>query len=355
MKLISLVGARPQFVKEAVVGKALDRFGIQEILVHSGQHYDANMSGVFFDTLKMKTPKYNLGIGSGTHAEQTGRVMIEFEKVLISEKPEMVLVYGDTNTTLAGAIAASKLKIPVVHVEAGLRQNPKDMPEELNRVLTDRISRIKFCPSETAVENLKSEGITDGVHFVGDVMYDIFLEVQRSVEVRKVLAKHSLKGKEYVLATLHRDFNTDDPERLSSILRALSRIAERTTVFLPIHPRTVKRIKEFDLGHLTGTLKIVEPLGYDEIVALTANALSVVTDSGGLQKESYFARVPGVVMMPDTSWIELVGAGWNVLSDADEEKIVSGVFEHPVPSSEYGGIYGNGDAAGKAAGILSKM
>ncbi len=355
MKLISLVGARPQFVKEAVVGRELDKFGIEEILVHSGQHYDSNMSEIFFDTLKMKPPKYNLGIGSGTHAEQTGRVMIEFERILFSEKPDMVLVYGDTNTTLAGAVAASKLKIPVIHVEAGLRQEPKDMPEELNRVLTDRISRVKFCPSKLAVENLKSEGMTEGVYFVGDVMYDIFLEVQKSVDMKKVLQKHSLEPKKYVLTTLHRDFNTDDEKRLSSILGALSRVSEKMPVILPIHPRTVKRINEFDLAELTKNLKIVDPIGYDEMVALTSNAFTVVTDSGGLQKESYFAHVPGVVMMPDTSWIELVESGWNVLSDADREKIVDGVFDHPHPSLKSDGVYGHGDAASKIAGILSNL
>ena len=354
MKIVSLVGARPQFVKEAIIEEELNKRGIEEILVHSGQHYDFNMSDVFFKVLHIKKPKYNLGVGSGTHAEQTGKTLIEFEKVLFKEKPDLVIVYGDTNTTLAGALAAVKLKIPVAHVEAGLRQEPKDMPEESNRVLTDRISKYRFCPSQKAIENLKLEGITDGVYFTGDVMYDIFLRFQKSVDHEKVLKKYSLKPKNYVLATLHRDFNTDNKERLSSILRAFSKIAEKMPLILPLHPRTVKRISEYDLEDLTKKLKVLEPIGYDEMVALTTNAFRVVTDSGGLQKESYFAHVPGVIMMIDTGWIELVESKWNVLADANEEKIVEGVFNHPKPLHGNDEVYGNGKAAEKIVEILVK-
>lgn len=353
MKIVSLVGARPQFVKEAIVGEKLREVGIEEVLVHSGQHYDFNMSEVFFKVLKLKNPKYNLGVGSGSHGEQTGKTLIEFEKVLMKEKPDVVILYGDTNTTLAGAIAAAKLKIPVAHVEAGLRQEPKDMPEELNRVLTDRVSKYKFCPSKLAIENLKGEGITDGVYLTGDVMYDIFLRFQKNVNAEKVLKKYDLKPKKYVLATLHRDFNTDNKERLFSILRAFSRISEKIQMIVPLHPRTVKRIREFDLeSTIKDGVKIVEPVGYDEMVALTTHAHTVVTDSGGLQKECYFARVPGVVMMPDTSWIELVQSNWNVLVDANEEKIVEGVFNHPSPLSEDDEVYGKGDAAEKIAEVF---
>ena len=352
MKIVSLVGARPQFVKEAIVEEELNKRGIEEVLVHSGQHYDFNMSDVFFKVLHIKKPEYNLGVGSGTHAEQTGKSLIEFEKVLFNEKPDLVILYGDTNTTLAGALAAVKLKIPVAHVEAGLRQEPKDMPEEINRVLTDRISKYKFCPSQKAIENLKCEGITDGVYFTGDVMYDIFLRFQRSVDHAKVLEKYHLKPKNYVLATLHRDFNTDNKERLSSILRAFSKIGERMPLILPLHPRTVKRISEYGLEGLTKNLNIMEPIGYDEMVALTTKAFRVVTDSGGLQKESYFAHVPGVVMMIDTGWIELVNNKWNVLADADEEKIIGGVFNHPTPLHGNDEIYGDGKAAEKIVKIL---
>jgi UDP-N-acetylglucosamine 2-epimerase (non-hydrolysing) len=355
LKVVSVIGARPQFIKEALVGRALEVLNIEEIVVHSGQHYDFNMSDIFFEVLEMKTPAYNLGIGSGTHAEQTGKVMIELEKVLVFEKPDLVLVYGDTNTTLAGALTAAKLKMPVAHVEAGLRQEPRDMPEEINRVLTDRISTLKFCPSKKAVENLKKEGITDGVHFTGDVMYDIFLKFENMVNSRITLKKYDLDPKKYVLSTLHRDFNTDVKERLESILRALSRISKRIPVVLPIHPRTRKRISEFGLESLTEGIKIMDPVGYDESVALTTNASSIVTDSGGLQKEAYFAKVPAVVMMKDTGWIELVESKWNVLADADEEKIVAGVFDHPRPLSELDEIYGNGKASQKVAKLISEV
>ena len=353
MKVVSLVGARPQFVKEAIVGEKIDEVGIEEILVHSGQHYDFNMSEVFFKVLNLKKPKYNLGVGSGTHGEQTGKTLIEFEKVLIKEKPDLVILYGDTNTTLAGAIAAAKLKIPVAHVEAGLRQEPKDMPEELNRVLTDRISKYKFCPSKIAVQNLEREGITDGVYITGDVMYDIFLRFQKNVNGEEVLKKYALKPKNYVLATLHRDFNTDSKERLSAILRAFSRISEKMPMIAPLHPRTVKRIHEFGLENtISKDVKVIDPIGYDEMVALTTHAHTVVTDSGGLQKECYFAHVPGVVMMIDTGWIELVESRWNVLVDADEEKIVNGVFNHPKPLEGMNNIYGDGNAAEKIAKII---
>lgn len=354
MKIVSIVGARPQFIKESLVGKELEKFGIEEILVHSGQHYDFNMSDIFFKALEIKDPKYNLGIGSGTHAEQTGKIMIEFEKILIYEKPQLVLVYGDTNTTLAGALTSVKLKIPVAHVEAGLRQEPRDMPEEINRVLTDRISSLKFCPSMKAVENLKAEGIKEGVYFTGDVMLDVFLKVKEKTDMKRILDKYDLMPKKYVLATIHRDFNTDIKERLTSILKALSRISERMTVILPIHPRTKKRIAEFNLDDITKGIKIVEPVSYDESVALTCNAFSVVTDSGGLQKEAYFAKVPGVVVMKDTGWIELVESGWNLLSDVDEDKIYDGVFNHPALSESMDDIYGDGRASEKIVKIIKE-
>ncbi len=347
MKIISLIGARPQFIKEALIGKKFEELKINEIVVHSGQHYDFNMSDIFFKVLEMKAPKYNLEVGSGTHAQQTGNVMIEFEKVLIDEKPDLVIVYGDTNTTLAGALAAIKLKIPVAHVEAGLRQEPKDMPEEINRVLTDRISKLKFCPSKKAVENLKNEGMIDGVYFTGDVMYDVFLEFKKRVNSEIILKKYGAIPKHYVLSTLHRDFNTDIKDRLESILKALSKIAVRMPVILPIHPRTRKKISEFHFENLVNGIKIIDPVGYDESIALTLNAFSIVTDSGGLQKEAYFAKIPAVVMMRDTGWIELVESKWNVLADADESKIIEGVFNHPEPVDNLDEIYGNGNATEK--------
>lgn len=354
MKIVSIVGARPQFIKEALIGKKMEELGIDEILVHSGQHYDFNMSDIFFKVLDIKKPQYNLGIGSGTHAEQTGKVMIEFEKVLVKERPDLVIVYGDTNTTLAGALTAAKLKMPIAHVEAGLRQNPKDMPEEINRVLTDRISALKFCPSERAVENLNSEGIKKGVYFTGDVMLDVFLKFMTSVDDKSVLRKYDLKPKNYVLATVHRDFNTDVKERLESILKALSRVAEKIPVILPIHPRTKKKISELGFENLVKNVNIIDPVGYDESVALTVNSFTVVTDSGGLQKESYFAGVPGVVMMEDTGWIELVESKWNVLAGADCQKIYEGVFSHPIPDSSKSNLYGEGKTSEKIVQIISE-
>jgi UDP-N-acetylglucosamine 2-epimerase (non-hydrolysing) len=351
VKIVSIVGARPQFIKESLVGKKLNEFGINEILVHSGQHYDFNMSDIFFKVLEIKNPQYNLEIGSGTHAEQTGKIMMEFEKILMKEKPSLVLVYGDTNTTLGGALTAAKLKIPVAHIEAGLRQEPKDMPEEINRVLTDRISQFKFCPSQKAVENLAMEGMKSGVYFTGDVMLDVFLKFKKGVDMETVLEKYDLKPKKYVFSTIHRDFNTDIKTRLESILKGFSRIAKQMPVIFSIHPRTKKRISEFGLEDLLKTLKVIDPVGYDESVALTSNAFSVVTDSGGIQKESYFAGIPGVVAMKDTGWIELVESRWNVLADADEEKIYDGVFYHPDPA-DIKEIYGNGNASEKIAKII---
>ncbi len=353
MKIVSIVGARPQFIKEALIGKKLEEFGIEEVLVHSGQHYDFNMSDIFFKILEIKNPKYNLGVGSGTHAEQTGRTMIEFEKILMNEKPDLVFVYGDTNTTLAGALTAAKLKIPVAHIEAGLRQEPKDMPEEINRVLTDRISYFKFCPSLKAVENLKAEGMRDGVYFTGDVMLDVFVRIKEKTDMKSILDKYALKPQKYILSTIHRDFNTDVKERLESILKGLSRVSERMDVILPLHPRTKKRISEFDLSKFTKNIKIIDPVGYDESVALTCNAFCVVTDSGGLQKEAYFAKVPGVVMMKDTGWIELIESRWNILADADDQKIYEGVFNHPIPE-EVDSIYGDGNASEKIVKIVKE-
>lgn len=354
MKIVSIVGARPQFIKESLIGKKLNEFGINEVLVHSGQHYDFNMSDIFFKVLEIKNPQYNLEVGSGTHAEQTGKIMIEFEKILIKEKPSLVLVYGDTNTTLGGALTAAKLKIPVAHVEAGLRQEPKDMPEEINRVLTDRLSKLKFCPSQKAIDNLAMEGIKDGVYFTGDVMLDVFLKFKKSADMNSTLEKYDLISKQYVFSTIHRDFNTDIKERLESILKGLSKVSTKMPVIIPIHPRTKKRISEFGLENLLGNLKIVDPVGYDESVALTSNAFSIVTDSGGLQKEAYFAGVPGVVMMKDTGWIELVESGWNLLADANEEKIYDGVFNHPKPT-KISDIYGDGNASEKIAQIIKDM
>ena len=355
MKIISIIGARPQFIKEAIVGFAIRDIGIDEVLVNTGQHYDANMSDVFVKGLSIKEPDYNLGVGSGTHAFQTATAMIRLEEIISNENPDMVLVYGDTNATVAGALVAAKLKIPVAHVEAGLRQNPKDMPEEINRVVTDHISTLLFCPTEKAVENLKKEGITEGVHFVGDVMYDLFLKMRPRLDINGTLARFILQEKNYILATLHRDFNTDDPKRLSSILSALDEISKDIPVVLPLHPRAKRAIEMQGFEKLTSHIRLVEPLPYQDMMSLLVGSRMAITDSGGLQKEAYFAGVPALVMMPDTGWIELVEAGWNILVDANKEAIKAGILlKQGIDYRKGGNFFGNGSSGENVAQILYK-
>jgi len=355
MIILSIIGARPQFIKEAIVGAAIRQAGIEEILVNTGQHYDANMSDVFVDALSIKKPDYNLGVGSGSHAYQTATTMLKLEEVILKEKPDLVLVYGDTNATVAGALVASKLKIPVAHVEAGLRQSPKDMPEEINRVVTDHISRLLFCPTYKAIENLEKEGITEGVHFVGDVMYDLFLTMKARLDPPQVMARFGLEEKGYILATLHRDFNTDDPKRLSSILSAFDEISRSVPIVLPLHPRTKKAIEENSFDNLIRNVRITDPLPYQDMMSLLIGSKKVITDSGGLQKEAYFAGVPALVMMPDTGWIELVEARWNVLVDADRGKIVEKAFYAKNSDNPKGeDLYGDGKAGEKIAAICRR-
>lgn len=353
MKILSVIGARPQFIKEAIVGPAIREAGMEQVLVNTGQHYDANLSDVFIKGLSIKEPDYNLDVGSGTHAFQTATTMIRLEGVIEKESPAMVLVYGDTNATVAGALVAAKLKIPVAHVEAGLRQRPRSMPEEINRVVTDHIASLLFCPTKKAVENLEKEGLTGGVHFVGDVMYDLFLKMRPQLDVSGTVARFGLPEKGYVLATLHRDFNTDDPARLRSILSAFGEISREIPIILPLHPRTRKAIQRHGFESLTGKTTFTEPLSYQEMMSLLMGSMKVITDSGGLQKEAYFAGVPALVMMPDTGWIELVEAGWNALVDADREKIFRLAFEHkPSGLALEENLYGTGDAGQKIAEIL---
>jgi len=352
MKVLTIIGARPQFVKEAVIYKAFREKGINEILLHTGQHYDQNMSEIFFNILEIKEPEYNLGIGSGTHAYQTGKAMMGIEEVCFKEKPDCILVFGDTNATLAGAIVGAKLRIPVAHVEAGLRQEPRYMPEETNRVLTDRISQYLFCPTDLAIKNLKNENRTEGVYFVGDVMYDLFVKVRKSINLDEVLDKFDLKKKNYRVLTLHRDFNTDDRSRFENILKAVKFISERETLLFPIHPRTKKYIREYGFESYIETCKVIDPVGYTDLVALLCNSKGVITDSGGLQKESYFAGVPATVLMHDTGWMELVDMGWNCLVDADTDLIIEKAMNHTPKQSTENALYGHGNAGEKIADIL---
>lgn len=349
MKILSIIGARPQFVKEAIVQNEISKFNdIKEVVVHTGQHYDENMSGIFFEVLNMKKPEYNLGVSASSHGEMTGKMLIELEKIMIKENPDLVLLYGDTNSTLAGAIAASKLKINIAHVEAGLRQKPKDMPEETNRVLTDRISTYLFSPSDTGIENLKNEGITQGVYFTGDVMYDIFLKMRPKFDYT-LMERLGLKENKFIMMTLHRDFNVDIKEKLEIILKEVNSVSRKIKVVLPIHPRTKKRIKEFGLENLINDIMVIEPIDYLQLMGLTAKCLKVVTDSGGYQKEAYFASKQAVIIMPDTGWRELTDFGLNVLSD--ENNIYNNVMSDKKVNYVQD-IYGDGKAAERIVSIL---
>lgn len=354
MKIMSIIGARPQFIKAAPVSKKLREQGFNEILVHTGQHYDSNMSRIFFDELQIPLPEINLGIGSGPHGWQTAQMLMEIEKLILEHKPDCVMVYGDTNSTLAGALAACKLHIKLAHVEAGLRSFNKEMPEEHNRKLTDHCSDILFCPTRTAVENLTDEGICDGVSLTGDTMYDSILQFKQiAIDRSNKLQEYSLNPKEFCLVTLHRPYNVDNPENLLNILTALNNL-DRKVVF-PVHPRTsaaIENIQKRQFLHLDQLL-LIEPMGYIDMLALEQNARIILTDSGGIQKEAYFLKIPCITVRPETEWIETVESGWNVVVGADTEKIVETAKFHDWPDSQPPPLFGNGDAAGKIVDVLS--
>ena len=340
--LVSIIGARPQFIKAAPVSRALSRHaGLREITVHTGQHFDRAMSDVFFEELGIPEPNYNLNIHGGSHGEMTGRMLIALDALMSELKPDAVMVYGDTNSTLAGALAAAKLYIPIAHVEAGLRSF-QAMPEEINRVLADRVSHWLFCPTPTAVANLAREGIDAGVHPVGDVMYDTTLAmVERARERSTVLARLGLSPGAYYLATVHRAENTDKPEALATVVSYLATIAAELPVVLPIHPRT--RQAAAQVGIDLSELMIIEPVGYLDMTALLAGCKSVLTDSGGLQKEAYFHGKPCVTLRDSTEWVETVEAGWNRLwrgPDYAERRPID--------------VYGDGHSAERIAEILAR-
>lgn len=311
-RVLTIVGARPQFIKAAPVSHALREAGIDEILVHTGQHFDALMSDIFFAELDIPKPAYNLEVNSLGHGAMTGRMLERVEETLLAEKPDLVLIYGDTNSTVAGALAASKLHIPVAHVEAGLRSFNRRMPEEINRVVADHLSALLFCPTETSVENLALEGITNGVHKVGDVMFDTTLAaIKRGEERSSILETLKLKPRSYAVSTIHRAENTDDPERFKAVIAWLERAATDQPIIMPVHPRTRKLMTARGLE--PKGIRLVEPLGYLDMAKLVHNSTAVFTDSGGLQKEAYFHRVPCVTLRDETEWIETVQAGWNRL------------------------------------------
>jgi UDP-GlcNAc3NAcA epimerase len=312
-KVMTIVGARPQFVKAAPISRAFLRAGkAAEVLIHTGQHYSAKMSAIFFEELGIPEPSYNLEIHGGGHGEMTGRMLEALESVMISERADAVLVYGDTNSTLAGALTAAKLKIPVMHVEAGLRSFNRGMPEEINRVVADHLSSQLFCPTQQAVSNLGLEGIKDGVHFVGDVMFDATLHARKAALQREYLIKEmGLEAGRYAVCTVHRAENTDDTERLRLLVAYLEKAVEDQPIVWPMHPRTLAALERYSVN--PAGIKIIEPIGYLDLHCLLANAAIVYTDSGGLQKEAYFHRVPCVTMRDETEWAETIEAGWNRL------------------------------------------
>ncbi|SFI64756.1 non-hydrolyzing UDP-N-acetylglucosamine 2-epimerase [Thermoflavimicrobium dichotomicum] len=350
MKVVTVVGARPQFIKAAPVSRALRKVG-QEILVHTGQHYDKSMSDVFFEELNIPVPDYHLHVGSKSHGAQTGDMLAKVEEVLLKEKPDCLLVYGDTNSTLAGALAAAKLHIPVAHVEAGLRSFNRRMPEEINRVLTDHVSKWLFCPTKTAVSHLNNEGITQGVFLVGDVMLDaVNYNRQLALQESRVLSQFGLEANRYLLITLHRAENTDDPARLKEIIEAVNELD--TPAVLPLHPRTHGKLEQFGLKIQNPYVLVIEPVGYLDMLQLEVHAQKILTDSGGVQKEAFFAQVPCITMRDETEWVETVELGANVLVGANKEKILDAVEHFTVDFNEIPLVFGDGKAAEKIVNQL---
>jgi len=358
MKIGTIIGARPQFIKAAPVSRALRERGIAEVVIHTGQHYDSDMSEIFFRELRMKPPDYHLGIGSGSHGVQTGKMLAEVERVVLSEQPDLVLVYGDTNSTLAGSLVAAKVRIPSAHVEAGLRSFNRSMPEEVNRIVADVLADTLFAPTEVARANLEAEGIRgEKVHVVGDVMFDVALEHgSDAVRRRATLSEFGLNDGNYLLATIHRAENTDNPERLRVIIEALLEAGKIIPVIWPIHPRTKHRLAE--LGIKTGSetqLRVIAPVGYLQMASLEAGAALIVTDSGGVQKEAFFHRVPCVTVRFETEWLELVAMGWNRLAPPSDVRSVVQAIQGAIGTvGKPGQPYGSGHAARQIADILSR-
>lgn len=353
MKVVTIVGARPQFIKAWPVGRALHAAGIDEYLVHTGQHYDERMSQVFFDEMKIRRPDQNLGIGSAAHGAQTGRMLEGLERVLIDQRPDWVLVFGDTNSTLAGALAACKLEIPIAHVEAGLRSFNRSMPEEHNRVLTDHCSELLLCPTRTAVDNLAREGVTREVHLVGDVMYDAVLHFGAVARERsRIVEDCTAADGDYYLATIHRAYNTESPKRLLALLAALDQLD--APVILPLHPRTRAGLTTLASGPTFSRLRLVDPVGYLDMLRLEQGARAIVTDSGGVQKEAYFFGVPCFTLRPETEWVETVASGWNTLMGEVGSGLAQAVSSFHRPPSPPPRVFGSGDAAQCIATLLTR-
>ena len=359
IKIITIIGARPQFIKAATVSRVIAQQPnpIKETIIHTGQHFDANMSDVFFQELDIPRPDYNLGIGGGSHGKNTGRMIEVIEEVLLREQPEWVMVYGDTDSTLAGALAAAKLHIPVAHVEAGLRSYNRVMPEEINRIVADQLSTLLFCPTGASVDNLAKEGFPhqltartrQTVVNVGDVMYDAALYYRvRAQEKSLIMQSLALAPKTFVLATIHRAENTDNPVRLQNIMSALNSIALEMPVILPLHPRTKQKLVPADFPKVS----FIDPLGYLDMVLLEKNARVIITDSGGVQKEAYFHGVPCVTVREETEWVELVEIGVNMLAGVQPDNIIAALRKMQDRQIPAGRLYGDGDAADKIIAAL---
>ncbi|WP_435337489.1 non-hydrolyzing UDP-N-acetylglucosamine 2-epimerase [Acinetobacter sp. LH3_13] len=348
MKILTVLGARPQFIKAAAFSRALDQIdNIEEIIIHTGQHYDQNMSDIFFEEMNIPKPKYLLQTGGKTHGAMTGQQLEQIENIFLNEKPDLVLVYGDTNSTLAGALAAAKLHIPVAHIEAGLRSFNKRMPEEINRILTDQLSDYLFVPSLLAKKNLVNEGVSsDKIFIVGDIMCDVSLYYKEKMVKPKWF--DDLKLDKFILCTIHRAENTDDINKLTAIFKGLG--AAKKDIILPLHPRTVNKIKEYNLN-IAKNIYIVEPVGYLEMVWLEANTDLIVTDSGGVQKEAYFHGKYCITLREETEWIELVDQGFNTLVGCDSDLIEQSLNKN-YNSNLYAGIYGHGDTSNKIINIM---
>lgn len=373
LKLLTIIGARPQIIKAAAISRAIKSYyseEVKEVIVHTGQHYDSKMSGIFFEELQIPLPNYNLQVGSGKHGEQTAKMIMGIEEILEKEKPDFLVIYGDTNSTLAGAIAASKIHVPIVHIEAGLRSYNKKMPEEINRILADHVSTFLFSPTITGMKNLQKEGFnlksiapftTDnpGIFNVGDIMYDNSLYFA-SIASKKVniLGNLGLEKNKYVLATIHRNNNTDDEIRLNEIFEAFLHISRDTKIVIPLHPRTLKQIEKLldksllaSLNH--ANISIIPPVSYLEMIQLEENSQIIITDSGGVQKEAYFFSKPCIILRSETEWIEIIETGSGILCDATKEVIIK-TFDFFVRKEKiiFDNIYGEGDAAINIINIL---
>lgn len=349
MKIVSVVGARPEFIQAMPVSRAI-RVDHQEVLVHTGQHYDYLMSQAFFDELEIPVADYNLGVGSGSQARQTAEMMVGLEEVFLKEKPDWAIVRGDTNSSLAAALVAAKLNIPMAHIEAGERSWNRSMPEEINRRVADRLAGLHFCVSEIGRRNLAAEGIVDTVHWVGDVMLDALLYALPIARTTSRILNHlRIEPRSYSLVTIHRPMNTDEPDRLRRILSALKQVSE--TVILPAHPRTRRALLDMDV-RLDDHIKLIEPVGYFDMLALEENARLIATDSGGVQREAYYVRVPCLTLRDETEWIATIETGWNKLVGADPNLIRDAWFNF-VPAEEHPPIYGTGAAAREIAEVLS--